>query len=370
MGGKINDNGIYKDGELMIGMPTSLVDLDKVAAQAKNGVFVKPTSGVLFSKVSATTFTVPSGLVVKVGDAIVERTADITLNLDTDLVGSAKTAGTDYYVYLKADATLYISADKTITTDRLIGGFHYGLVAEAEAVTGAKTEADMAKIRGINAYSFWDLKFRPTCNPEGMVHIGGRWYDIYLLNSEHINNGTSKASGYIAGGDATYGRLIPKIPLAYGGDNTLTYGKFTWFQACEVAKSHGKELISYAEFPTIAYGVLEGKSSQTDGYESVAGAIEHYPELTSKYGIEQATGTQDIWGLDVNADANSGAWQDVTDSRGQIYANSNELNAVRLGGHRGVGASAGSRCSDWSVYVWNSSWVVGSRFACDHLELV
>lgn len=69
-----------------------------------------------------------------------------------------------------------------------------------------------------------------------MVKVGNDWYDIYLLNSEHITNGTSKA------GATTNGRAIPKIPLEYGGNGTLTYGKFTWFQACEIGKAHGKRL--------------------------------------------------------------------------------------------------------------------------------
>ena len=205
-----------------------------------------------------------------------------------------------------------------------------------------------------------------------MVCIGKKWYDIYLLNSEHIANGTSKAGLLIAAGATTNGRAIPKIPLEYGGNGTLTYGKFTWFQACEIAKAHNKQLISYAEFPTIAYGVTEGVSSSTNGYETVAGKIEHYPHLTSKYGIEQAAGTEWIWGSDLanGYGTTDFAWKDNTDGRGQIYSTSNSPTAVLLGGNRAGGVGAGSRASSWSYYVWFSNWVIGCRFACDHLELV
>jgi len=330
--------------------------------------YIKPSNNVLFTKTAPAEFSIPEGFKVTVNDTIVEVTAEATLNLNDDLDTGTKTAGTDYYVYVKADSTFYISADKTITADRLIGGFHYGLTAEDEAKTGNKTDDDMVAIRGINQYSFWDLKFRPVANPEGMVFVGGHWYDIYLLNSEHITNGTSKAGAVIAGGATDNGRGVPKIPLAYGGDGDVDYGKFTWFQACEIAKSHGKELIDYAEFPTIAYGVDEGKSS--DDYETTAGKIEHYSHLTSKFGIEQATGAQHIWGKDVGGnrdeDSTSWGWRDKADARGQIYAlNDKHITAVLLGATRGSGAHAGSRASYWSSYVWSSSWSIGSRFACE-----
>lgn len=334
--------------------------------------FDKPTRGPLFIKVSPSSIKIPAGLKLTVGAESFKVVSDYTLTLASDLlVPETKTAGTDYFVYAKSDATFYISSNKDITTDRQIGGFHYGLVGETEAATGNKTEADMVKIRGINAYSFWDLKYRPTASPKGMINIGRRWYDIYLLNSEHITNGTSKAGATIAAGATTNGRAIPKIPLEYGGNGTLTYGKFTWFQACEIAKAHNKQLISYAEFPTIAYGVTECVSSSTNGYETVAGKIEHYPHLTSKYGIEQAAGTEWIWGSDLanGYGTTEFAWKDNTDGRGQIYSTSNSPTAVLLGGYRDGGVHAGSRVSNWSDYVWVSSWGIGCRFACDHLEL-
>lgn len=334
--------------------------------------FDKPSRGPLFIKVSPSSIKIPAGLKLTVGEESFKVVSDYTLTLASNLlVPETKTAGTDYYVYAKANGTFYISSNKNITTDRLIGGFHYGLVGESEAATGNKTEADMVKIRGINAYSFWNLKYRPVANSEGMVCIGKKWYDIYLLNSEHITNGTSKAGLFIAGGIASTGRAIPKIPLEYGGNGTITYGKFTCFQACEIAKAHGKELISYAEFPTIAYGVLEGVSSSTNAYEVVAGKIEHYPALTSKYGIEQATGVQWIWGADLanGYGTTDFAWKDNADGRGQIYSTSNSPTAVVFGGDRGSGVNAGSRASYWSNYVWHSYWSFGCRFACDHLEL-
>jgi len=329
-----------------------------------NSAFEKPNNDVvLFEKLTHASFKIPAGFKVKVGTTVIQTVSDFTVTVN------APVAGTDYKVFAKADGSFY--ADTTNQgTDKLIGGFHYGLVGTAEAPTGNKTEADMVAIRGINAYSFWDLKFRPLCSPEGMGYVNGKWYDIYLLNSDHIVNGTSRAGATIAGGVASYGRAIPKIPLMYGGDGTLNYGKLTWFQLCEIAKSHGKSLISYEEFPTIAYGVLEG--TDCSALESVQGKVEHYDRLTSKFGIEQATGVQYVWGKDLMNGYGTTAftWMDNADGRGQIYATASSPVAVALGGYRAGGVYAGSRSSLWSYYVWNSGWSIGCRFSCDHLKLV
>lgn len=339
--------------------------------------FDKPTSGPLLIKVSPSSIKIPSGFKITVGANSFKLASDYTLTLASNLVGSTKTAGTDYYVYAKSDSTFYISASDAITADRLIGGFHYGLVGEAETVTGNKTEAMMVEQRGIWSHSCWDLKFRPSSSVRGKNFAHGIWVDIYLADEDIAIRGYSspwKSAGVkakIAGGTTDYGRAIPKIPLAFGGNGTLTYGKFTWFQATEIAASLKCFLLDYNKFPSLAYGVLEGVSSSTNSYETTAGAIEHYPNLTSRY-MEQAAGVQWIWGADLaNYPTDTvWAWKANTDGRGQIYSTDNSPTAVVLGGNRGDGAAAGSRASDWSNFVWNSRWVIGCRFACDHLELV
>jgi len=338
----------------------------------KGGDFLKPNANVpLFTKATVTTLTIPIGFEVTIGDGSVKLESVYTLDLDADLDTGSKVAGTDYFIYAKIDETFYLSVDKTKTDGRLIGGFHYSLTPSAEALTGNKTEADMVKIRGINEHSFWDLKWRPVAEPEGMVYINGKWYDIYLLNSEHIINGTSKAGLTIAGGavDAN-ARAIPKIPLEYGGNGSVNYGAFKWFHATEIGQSHSKMLISYEEFMGIAYGVVEGTDSSIVG-ETIIGAVEHYPELTSKFGVEQATGTQYIWGSDlIGTTTGTFTWKDEAEQRGQIYSIGNSPNAVLLGGFRDDGVYAGSRCSYWAYYVWPSAWLIGCRFASDHLKLV
>ena len=377
--GKFN-LGKQSGGVLSLTFPDGTTDTEVmlpesgvIAKVSDLSVFKKPDgyrNRPLFSKTAPATFTIPTGFKVVVGDILVELESNVTVSLNTDLlIPETKTAGTDYFVYAKNDGTFYVSSNDSIGTDRLIGGFHYGLTGETEAATGNKTEADMVKIRGINQYSFWDLKFRPVASTKGMVFIGNKWYDIYLLNSEHITNGTSKAGLTIAGGALAQGRLYPKIPLQYGGNNTLTYGSFKWFHACEIAKAHGKELIDYAQFPTIAYGVQENVDASTQ--DGGGALIQHYANLTSKFGIEQATGVQWVWGANLAnypTDA-TWAWRNNTESRGQIHSTENSPTAVILGGHRSDGVNAGSRASSWNYYVWYTNWDVGCRFACDHLEL-
>ena len=344
-------------------------------------LFIKPKSRSrlpLFIKQTPYSIYIPSGTKIEVSNSILEINSNITISLNSNLLTpEVKTAGTDYYVYAKSNATFYISANDAITDDRLIGGFHYGLVGETETVTGNKTEAMMVEQRGIWSHSCWDLKFRPSSSVRGRNFAHGMWVDIYLADEDIAIRGYSspwKSAGVkakIAGGTTDYGRAIPKIPLSFGGNGTLTYGKFTWFQATEIAASLKCFLLDYNKFPSLAYGVLEGVSSSTNSYETTAGAIEHYPNLTSRY-LEQAVGVQWIWGADL-ANYPTGttwAWSANTDSRGQIYAMENSPTAVLLGGNRGSGVIAGSRASHWDAYVWSSYWNVGCRFACDHLELV
>jgi hypothetical protein len=284
----------------------------------------------------------------------------------TTLTVSSPVAGTDYYFSLSAITT-------TIQPDT-IGGFHYGLTPSGETPTGNKTVADITAIAGINQYSIWTKWFRPSCDPRGMVHISGRWYDIYLMDSRYgvrkYSSPTAKTGFNIAGGSASYGRQLPLIPVEFGGNGSSNYGKFTWFQANEIAKATGKTLISYNDFPTIAYGVQEqvDASSQDGGN----GLVTHFANLNSKWGIEQATGTQWIWGSDVGvsyANTDWGGKSGLTDDRGSIHATTNNPTAVLLGANRDNGAYSGSRASLWSNYVWFTYWNIGARFSCDHMSL-
>lgn len=344
--------------------------------------FDKPSKGPLFIKVSPSSIKITAGLKLTVGTTSFKVITDYTLTLASDLVGSTKAAGTDYFVYAKADATFYISADDTITTDRLIGGFHYGLVGETEAPSGEKTEEMMVRQRGIWAASCWDLKKRPSSkSPRAKNFAFGIWADIYPADEDIAIRGysspwkdpyaTTRVKAKLAGGTTEFGRGIPKIPLAFKGNGTLTYGKLNHWDACEIAASLDMSLLSLAEFSLLAKGVLENVSSLTNAYETTMGTIEHYPNLTSEY-LEQATGVQWMWSsnLATSPTDTTWAWRAVTGGRGQIYSTESSPIAVLLGGNHDYGVYAGSRASNWLNSIWNSYWSVGCRFACRDLELV
>lgn len=339
----------------------------------------KPFQGApLFTKASVSTITIPIGTSVKVGANIITVSGTAyTLSLNSVAIGAldtgTKAAGTDYYVYALEVGGFILSANATNPTgyttanSRKIGGFHYGVIPEAFTAINNITSSDATKIAGINQCSFWDLKFRPICDPSGMAYIFGRWYDIYLCNVDHHTYGTSAAGKTIAGGTVLNGRNFPKIPLFYGGDGSVTYGTFTWFEAAEIAKAHSKDLISYNEFVAIAYGVLEASSAST----ADTGITQHLANYTSKFGICMATGCQWIWGKDLHMrpDGTGWAYHTETEGRGSLYAYQYGPTAALFGGHRDDTSNSGSRASLWHADVWNSSWVIGCRFACDHLEL-
>jgi hypothetical protein len=311
---------------------------------------------------------------IKAGTSVVIGGTIVTYNSDTTIDLPALTAGEDYSVWVSENGDIealhdpYENPAPKVGAIK-IGGFHYSVVPSGESSTGNKTEADMVKIRGINEYSLWDLKFRwANGQPRGMVYTGGIWADIYMLSSEHITYGSSRFDQWIAGGATSNGRKLPKVPLKFGGNGSTTYGEFTWFVACELAKSHNKRLPSYEEFQAMAYGVNEGKSSADNSYETTAGKIEHYSNLTSACGIEQATGVQYTWGSDFAGVQGTG-WKNEAGERGQIYGTVSSPVAVRLGGDRGSGSFAGSRCSVWSYQVWDSGWSSGVRCVGDHLQL-
>jgi len=335
----------------------------------------------LFQKVDTYSIKIPLGNTI-LGTTL---TADVTLSLNSNLDTGTKQIGLDYFVYARVNQTYYISRDMTKTDGTLIGGFHYGLTPVGETPTGNKTTADITAISGINAYTLWDLKLKPSADVRGKFLKFGKWHDIYPMDSEYairkwsspytiasIANNTF-VSSKIAGGATDFGRGLPLIPLEEGGDGVTAYTSFTAYKAHLVGKVAGCETYSFDKFPAVAYGVAENESSDASPNAlGDNGTIRHFAKFTSKYGMEMATGVQWWWGQNVggNYGTTDFAWRTNTESRGQIYSTSNNPTAVVLGGYRGAGALAGSRCSYWYSYVWDSNWSFGCRFTCDSLELV
>lgn len=342
-----------------------------------------PTT-VAFTKTGGATVSVKAGTRAQVNGVMVSFTADTAVTMP------ALTTGTDYAIYICDDATIRADSNQsapsgyTTTNSRKIGGFHYGAVSPTETVAGGSfattgngmiwTQTHVDAIKGINAYSLWDLKFRPTCDPRGMALVNGAfWCDIYLCSTDVDTNGTSKYNSNIASHT-----VLPKIPATFNGNGTTTYPSLNWWVANELAGAAGKRLMWEHEFARAAFGVTENQS--IDATASTYPTTQRNAGYTSKWGIEQASGHHWVWGQD------SSAYQDVTGAgsyktvngntdaagseRGQIYTfGTYGLVRVILGGARALGASSGSRASYWSIYPWNSVWSVGLRAACDHMQL-
>lgn len=361
-----------------------LINGQDIFENANKGDFEKPVRGkVLFEKVSPSSIKIPAGFSCKVG------ATSITVEVDQILtVVDTATKGVNYLVYASANGSFFLDQVSDSNTgavftnrpdDRLIGGFHYSLVPDNEAPTGNKKEADMVKLRGINAYSMWDLKFNEGLGgiPLGKTLCSDyKWSHIYPADVYFGSRGYCVSSGTMAAGDnnATYGRGYPVIPAMDGGNGTATYESLDWFESQMLMASAGMELPMYKDYQVIAYGVQENISlAELVNISTYAkrGKIDHIPQLMSKWGVEQATGVQYFWGGDIGNfyGTTTFAWNNTgTGGRGGIYATANSPAASRLSGYElnDQTSPSGSRYVDLSSYVWNSYWVDGVRGCCDH----
>jgi len=318
-----------------------------------SGIFYKTDpSTVAFTKTGNGTATVKAGTMVDVWGTTV------TFSAATNIVMPALTSGTDYAIYACADGTIRADASTsapsgyTTANSRKIGGFHYAPGGNAAAMAGGDTTVQ------INAFSFWDLNFRPSCpDPRGMTLVADAfWADIYLLGVDHLVNGTSKFNVTIADGASP-----PRVPTKFGGNGTTTYSTLTWWEAAEVLAHHDKRLPTYQEFAALAYGSTEASSGGTDPVSTILRAA-----YTSKWGVMLATGNLWTWGDEFGGGAASAAWTANTNGRGSTYQMEN---AVLFGGVWDNGANAGSRCSVWSNSPANSYSSFSARGVCDHVRL-
>jgi hypothetical protein len=320
--GAINANGLFKKAD-----PT-------IVAWTKTGNGTATTSSILYVEVNNVFKTIASG---------------------TSITMPTLTAGTDYAIWCKPDGTLEATSNHTsppVSNSRKVGGFHYAAGGNATGTSGGNTTAQ------INEYSFWDLKWRPSCSdPRGMTLVGGGfWIDIYLTGVDAITNGSSKYNVTMADGSSP-----PKVPSMFGGNGSTTYGSYTWFEAMEMATAFGKKCPTQQEFMSAMYGTTEASSIGSDQGSTILNAA-----YTSKWGVMQSTGVLWIWARDRGGPYAGASWNANTEGRGSEY---NAPNACVLGGDWASGSNSGSRCSIWIDAASNSYSNIGSRFSCDHLQL-
>ena len=321
--------------------------LSAIPSFTQDGYFYKADSStVAFTKTGNGTATIKAGTIVDVSGTQVEFASATSITMPS------LSSGTDYAVWVKDDATIQASSNHTSPPSagnwRKIGGFHYAPGGNAVGNTTPQ----------INEYSFWDLKFRPSCSdPRGMTLVaGGFWSDIYLTGVDAITNGSSKYNVTMADGSSP-----PKVPTMFGGNGSTTYGSYTWFEAMELATAFGKRCPTQQEFMSLAYGTTEASSIGSDQVSTILNA-----SYTSKWGVIQSTGVLWVWGRDRAGPFAGASWNANTEGRGSEY---NAPNAAVFGGAWIHGADAGSRCSYWNNAASASGANVGSRFVCDHLQL-
>ena len=322
-----------------------------IASVPAYGLFVKADpASVAFTKTAAGAASIKAGTKCDVAGTLVQFASDTAITMPT------LTAGTDYAIWLKDDATIQASSSYTSAPGagnwRKIGGFHYAPGGNAAAQAGGDTTP------AINAYSLWDLKFRPACpDPRGMTLVADSfWTDIYLLGVDHLTNNTSKYNVTIADGSNP-----PKIPTKFGGNGSTVYSTLNWWEAGEVLQSWGKRMPSYDEFAALAYGTTEATSDGTDPVSTILRNA-----YTSKWGVMLATGNLWVWGAEFGGGAAAASWVANTGGRGSTYQMEN---AVRFGGNWGDTSSSGSRASNWNNSPTNSNNNIGTRGVCEDKEL-
>jgi hypothetical protein len=262
--------------------------------------------------------------------------------------------GTDYAIYATADGLVAsdnftFPNDYTAENSRRIGGFHYG-------------------DNFIYPRSFWDLKFKPTCDdPRGMVRsFQGFWADIYLLNTTPDLLGTSAYNAQIADGAS-----CPKKPTILGGDGVEQYIGFSQEVASELFACYGKRLPNKHEFSILANGSLTGHAY---GSDPVVTLFDN--NSRSLIGCEQVSGHMLQWGADMWANGLGAGpgyeWDDLgLLGKGGIYsynANNTGVGAVLLGGYWNNAGFAGSEASLWGDEPFNNREDYSARAVCDHYQ--
>lgn len=280
----------------------------------------------IFSVIGRDAVAIKAGTVLTIAGAVHAFEQDTSV----DIVDPA--AGRDYCVFLGIDGKPRADiCDAGMLKGEFLGGFHFAPSGNATARAGGDG------IPAINPFSCWDIGFRPACaDPRGMALVDGRfWADIYLLGTDHMNDGSSRIGQLIADG-----RALPQSVSGKGKVKKLDYAT-----TVETYAHHGKSLLGAEEFFAAAYGTTERASRE--GEPETTGDVAEGVKFVSKWGLFDVTGTMWQWGTDGDPD----------NPRASIF-----------GGSWLSGSGAGSRCADLDCWPENSGGNVSARGRSDHLK--
>lgn len=271
---------------------------------------------------------------IRAGSIVIIGASPHAFEQDTPVDCGSLVPGQDYGIRIDAIGRLgAIPIGLDALADGVIfGGFHFAPSGNAAARSGGDGVA------AINPLSCWDVGFRPACpDPRGMALVDGRfWADIYLLNVDHLRNGTSHCGATIADGR--------DLPQAIGGQRKVK--KLDYATAVEIYAHHGKQMLGAEEFFAAAYGVTE-RASRDDEPATTGDLAGDSKRFVSKSGLHDATGTMWQWGTDGDPD----------NPRASIF-----------GGSWISGSVAGSRCAYLGCWPGSSNGSFSARGRSDHLK--
>src|SRR5215217_1238049 len=387
-----NNDVIWADGAAPADGSVTLAKLNTALTIATPVMAKADALSVAFTRTGIGTASVKAGTVVKVGTVLVHFASDTAITMPT-LV-----AGTDYAIFVSTAGAIQAvawSANTGVAPTQpvggvwtWIGGFHFAPGSNATAYNTGGNRTPQ-----INAFSIWDLQFRPKCpDPRGMTLVAGKfWADIYFTGVDHHLNGTSRMGATIA-----TGVVKPKLPLLFGGDGTTLVTELDWFWSNEILDSHGKRMMRHPEFRTAAFGVIEeaagGRANaavQTGiNFNNNGGGTNNDERYTSLWGLNLSIANHYVWGQDLIGHTYNGAYTGGAQTAPQINPNYYQDYNGRVRGWspqpgptfaRGslfggsVGSNAigrsGSGSIDWANAVSSFSTSISVRGAADHLIL-
>ena len=238
--------------------------------------------------------------------------------------------GRDYYIYLcynapdgtqkTAQAEIVISLNSTFpagynaNNSRKIGGFHT-LCADVGTIAGHWLSGYRAG--DILPASFWDLRHRPTCQPEGMVYVKQLdfWSDIYLQSGSRANTRSMHL-----------GTVTKSQSYSEHLEDLFTVGKTALYDeefSCAAEGSNQRTNIQGSADPIT-----------TGGKVDTAGR-----RMISNYGLEDCAGAYWQWLAGWSFGSNQTAAYVADGMKGSIY----QTNALLAGGSWSYGALCGSR---------------------------
>lgn len=281
--------------------------------------------------------------------------------------------GGNYYIYILADGTLEARIDSSapLSGSRRLGGFHFA--------PGGNTISEGKTAPQINPYSFWDLKWKPSClDPRGMTLVANKmWVDIYFLGQTAYANINSPLEGTpssvynvnIADGSVN-SNTTPLIPAIFGGNGITRYVTANWWNMADCLGSFGKRFPTVSEFSMLAYGTTE---ETTLGIDPVATGLSS-GTYTSYWGVMQSTGCMLVWAQEWNSTGATsiagGSDLDTSATRGVVYQDTNAaVRTAMLGGGWNT-AFSGSRAARWNYAPSYSAHDLSARGVCDHLVFI